>query len=214
MLKNLMNSKYNKNRFTLVELLVVIAIIGILSSMLLPSLKNAREASYSAVCKSNLRQIGIESQLHLDANDDEYTFHYSRWDSAMEIEDSGLLKCPADTREDRPAGPADSINGGAYGVNNRDLWTGSGDYSKWWSDSTLKMTSVALDPTKFIVYQDSEWIVVDYAWTSTCGAYGMHKQQTHNSVLADGHVELQNYILTDNGAGNLTLDASDLGFSP
>jgi len=49
---------YMMKSFTLVELLVVIAIIGILISLLLPRLKQARELSYSAVCKSNLSQIG------------------------------------------------------------------------------------------------------------------------------------------------------------
>lgn len=44
-------------RFTLIELLVVVAIIGILISMLLPSLAQAREKTRRAVCKSNLKQI-------------------------------------------------------------------------------------------------------------------------------------------------------------
>jgi prepilin-type N-terminal cleavage/methylation domain-containing protein len=47
-----------KKRFTLIELLVVVAIIGILMSILLPSLRQARVKTKTAVCISNLKQIG------------------------------------------------------------------------------------------------------------------------------------------------------------
>ncbi|MCM8538476.1 MAG: prepilin-type N-terminal cleavage/methylation domain-containing protein [Lentisphaeraceae bacterium] len=47
-----------KNRFTLIELLVAVAIIGILMSLLLPSLSNARKSAMAAVCLSNQKQIG------------------------------------------------------------------------------------------------------------------------------------------------------------
>ena len=75
-----------KKKFTLIELLVVVAIIGILVSILLPSIQKARREAMAAVCKSNQKQIGIGILSYAASNDD--AFPYSLTVAAADVPDA------------------------------------------------------------------------------------------------------------------------------
>lgn len=69
-------------KFTLIELLVVIAIIGILASILLPSISKARDKGKWAVCLNNIRQIGLGLELYTIGNNN-YFPQYDGWTSTV-----------------------------------------------------------------------------------------------------------------------------------
>ncbi|OGF26736.1 hypothetical protein A2303_06375 [Candidatus Falkowbacteria bacterium RIFOXYB2_FULL_47_14] len=61
----------NNKGFTLIELLVVIAIIGLLSSLAVVSLNNARQKARDARIKSDLKQVSTALELAY-SEDEEY----------------------------------------------------------------------------------------------------------------------------------------------
>lgn len=58
--------KGRKGGFTLVELLIVIAIIGLLISLMVPSLTGARESARALQCSTNMGAIGQGLQMYAD----------------------------------------------------------------------------------------------------------------------------------------------------
>ena len=72
-----------RKEFTLIELLVVVAIIGILSSMLMPSLAKARDKGKMAVCKNNLKQIGYGAVMFAEDNNDRLAENSGNWLSTV-----------------------------------------------------------------------------------------------------------------------------------
>lgn len=60
------NLKKNRKGFTLIEFLAAFAIISVLATMAIETFISARKKSRSAVCLSNLREIGVAWQLYLN----------------------------------------------------------------------------------------------------------------------------------------------------
>jgi general secretion pathway protein G len=58
-----------KRGFTLIEILVVVGIIALLSAILFPVFQSARERGRTAVCLSNLKQIGTAVAMYVQDYD-------------------------------------------------------------------------------------------------------------------------------------------------
>ncbi len=61
-----------KRGFTLIELLVVIAIIALLLSIVVPSLKKAKEHAQRVIGYTNLRSLSTALHIYLNTNDDRF----------------------------------------------------------------------------------------------------------------------------------------------
>ncbi len=87
--------------FTLIELLVVIAIIGILASMLLPALGQAKEAAKRIKCTSNVHELGLANIMYAGDNNGGYPPRdgTERWPALLMsyYRTTNVLICPSET---------------------------------------------------------------------------------------------------------------------
>ena len=115
--------------FTLIELLVVVAIIALLISILLPSLNRARDQARTAVCLSNLKQLGLAFALYAEDHRGRLSAMYtdnSFWDvwnrtispymSRPDADASGRYEAFGEDYMKCPGQPPDTIRtyGGSY----------------------------------------------------------------------------------------------------
>ncbi|EDM25633.1 hypothetical protein LNTAR_25105 [Lentisphaera araneosa HTCC2155] len=119
-----------KKKFSLIELLVVVAIIGILASLILPTLGKAREQSKKALCKSNLKQLGLTMFMYADDNNYKAPFTSRAWGGRQTYDDflSGY-----DGREQLTTAQhaAAMLSSNTFGEGSTDIYRCASDDSAW-----------------------------------------------------------------------------------
>ena len=151
----------NKEAFTLVELLVVISIIALLSSILLPSLKKARNLAKATVCKANLRQWGIIFMMYTEDNNGYFWPGYYEGSKSTEMWTDALrpyYKGGIDKLRCCPKATKKTCNGDAgkrfeaWGITDG-TWLTAGDYgsygvNSWLSNPPSRITNIGFNQTK------------------------------------------------------------------
>jgi prepilin-type N-terminal cleavage/methylation domain-containing protein len=199
--------------FTLVELLTVVAILAVLASLLLPAVAEVREKARSAVCWSQLRQIGILASMYAqDFND--YVLpadlggDVDLWINYMSGELSGsveMFKCPSVTRADsfNPYGgnvwPYNQVRYASYIMNTIAVgsWAGAvmsmnpANTCGWGNGTTLpvRLTAVAEPAEKIFIVDSRQGIDMASARGIVCFAQTDHGLFTVGRDVGAHHVK-------------------------
>ena len=201
-------------KFTLIELLAVIAIFGILVSILLPSLSNAKRATRSVICMNNLKQIstwGISYSVDSDmilptsghANYHSYTnismtMWYQKFDGYEKRAPNGtVMHCPEATLSVFPRWDWEERNDFDYSLNNylgakRAVWTPEiprayllTDEKFWFVDGKMSET---IDG--FYTWAGADPTLTNRGpWMWEFPTFPGHSKNKANFAFGDGHIE-------------------------
>ena len=186
--------------FTLIELLVVITIIAILAGILLPALGRASEAGRSAVCKNDLRQLGVASMTYtLDSAGHLPSFRNWLYANLGDLttgtlypylKSKSVYLCPTDKRELASKQQVVGANNGGFGARNAKR-----DYSYSMNCGLCHVNELAafVAPTETMIYMESLMTTNDYSGQAgpTFGDHSLslrHNRRGH-FLMGDFHLE-------------------------
>lgn len=199
-----------KNIFTLIELLIVISIIAILMSILLPSLKKARDQTQRIACCNNLNQIGKAVFLYVNDNSswlpqggdafvDDMTPPKECWKSELTeylgIKDNytkydlehGVYRCPTQNNKLQDTSMGYEGFYGGYGWNGNCGWREN-------STNPRKKISEMKNPSNTILSGDTaDRYVGYYVFYIYYERIGLRHNNGINCLWGDGHVSHNKY---------------------
>jgi prepilin-type N-terminal cleavage/methylation domain-containing protein len=205
--------------FTLIELLVVITIIAVLVSIAYPVYNGVQERARAAQDMSNLRQIGLATQMYMNDNDGViFSSTAGSWMSQLEpkyVPAWKIFESPFDKRT--PSELGDATTPVSYGLN--------GNNKSGSSIAGLLSDKIA-NPSAFILFAPAQkrgttvafqgsptgfaaGVTVWKATTSPGGnaAGGTHSSRARiNAVFADIHTESLTWTKFINDSTNDTSD--------
>jgi prepilin-type N-terminal cleavage/methylation domain-containing protein/prepilin-type processing-associated H-X9-DG protein len=204
-----------RRAFTLIELLVVVAIIALLTSILMPALGRAREASKATVCLSNMRELGLAILMYADR----YNGHLitagmphggnvdenAAWINTLQkdYQNSLVARCPCDKSIywQIPVPPANVYRRASYALNYyldpKIPLTNRGPYDRQdvirWPSSTIILVELVEhteDPTASSDYAASDHVHPEEWWSDP-------DRKAAQQVYLKRHIDKANYLFVD-----------------